>query len=673
MVNRKRKTLRRAVLFGTALLLAGGAGLAEYPAAETETDNAVETAAPVPDAHEEPAQTDTAPQTAEETPSGNTSDSIPETDPPEETTPVHDESTQTESQTVDDGTTQVTGTDEIPFETESAPDAGKNHSQKIPENPAEERAISNSDIVDANEENWEGPEDETETIEIEREENAGDDYAAYGAGILWDPSWYIASRYRFRKIDKVVLLSEEDYSYVYEKPDEGADIVGKIPQFGIAYLLQSEKGDWAYIESGDVRGFARTDGLVKESTGRLIEEVGEGAFVTATPMCEKSDNDAYTYTMTTVQEVRADKEYALMIRPGGIYEYADETSRKVGEGESGSVVYILSRADNGWLFVESGDVRGFIDPGNLVCGSSALGMVEDAGEDSFTLIRQLMDPEENRSFYFTLTSTQSAAGELGQEIADYAASYVGRLGYVWGGCSLESGCDCSGFVLSIYKSFGINLPRLAQEIGISGREIKDLPSAMPGDVIYWGRNPHVGIYLGNGKVVQCQGNSSNTMQNPGQGPTISDATYMPITSIRRFLIEEDSFRGEGGSRIDDTAYSQDELELIWAIVAQEDNGSYEGALAVITSAMNRTESSNWGFEGGNALSQLTAPGQYCYSNDSYWVPRLNGNVPDYVKRAVDDCLNHGIRNHSHTSFRSTKGKITGYDAVQVGGNWYFDS
>ena len=37
MVNRKRKTLRRAVLFGTALLLAGGAGLAEYPAAETET------------------------------------------------------------------------------------------------------------------------------------------------------------------------------------------------------------------------------------------------------------------------------------------------------------------------------------------------------------------------------------------------------------------------------------------------------------------------------------------------------------------------------------------------------------------------------------------------------------------------------------------------------------
>ena len=113
------------------------------------------------------------------------------------------------------------------------------------------------------------------------------------------------------------------------------------------------------------------------------------------------------------------------------------------------------------------------------------------------------------------------------------------------------------------------------------------------------------------------------------------------------------------------------MELIWAIVAQEDNGSYQGALAVISSAMNRTESGKWGYEGGNALSQLTAPGQYCYSMDNYWKSRLNGNVPDYVKQAVDDCLRRGIRNHSFTSFRSKKGKTTGANAVQIGGNWFF--
>ena len=112
--------------------------------------------------------------------------------------------------------------------------------------------------------------------------------------------------------------------------------------------------------------------------------------------------------------------------------------------------------------------------------------------------------------------------------------------------------------------------------------------------------------------------------------------------------------------------------MIWAIVAQEDNGSYKGALAVISSAMNRTESSKWGYCGRTAMEQLTAPGQYCYSNDTYWMARLGGNVPDYVKTAVNDCLKKGIRNHNHTSFRSTKGKVTGPDAVQIGGNWFFD-
>ena len=87
--------------------------------------------------------------------------------------------------------------------------------------------------------------------------------------------------------------------------------------------------------------------------------------------------------------------------------------------------------------------------------------------------------------------------------------------------------------------------------------------------------------------------------------------------------------------------------------------------------MNRTDSGRWGGCGGDALTQLTAPGQYCYSLDDYWRPRLGGNVPEYVKQAVNDCLVKGIRNHPYTSFRSRKGKTTGNDAVQIGGNWYF--
>ena len=500
------------------------------------------------------------------------------------------------------------------------------------------------------------------------------DYGSYGGSTWWDPSWYITSKYRFRQVDKVILTAGGEAVDVMEEAKADSDEVGRIPQFGVAYLLQEEKNGWLYIESGEVRGFVQAGSLKKEKEeGGLAEIVGDENLATAKALCEKSDNDAYTHTLTTVQDVTVPKEYAVLIRPEDIHEYADERSRVVGKGQSGALVCVLETSEDGWDFVESGNVRGFIPPENLVAGENAEKMVENTGETTFFGISQELDPEENRSFYYTLTSTQTAADELGQEIADYAASFVGRLGYVWGGNDLSGGTDCSGFVQAVYASYGVSLPRLAQEQGCCGQEVRNLEDARAGDVVYWGGGPHVGIYLGDGKVVECHGNESNTLQNPGPGPTIRNVGYMEITSIRRYLIEAPDMQGTGGNRTDPTPYSTKQLELIWAIVAQEDNGSYEGALAVISSAMNRTESPKWGYEGGNALSQLTAAGQYCYSNDSCWIPRLDGNVPAYVKQAVHDCLNSGIRNHTHTSFRSTRGKVTGDDAVQVGGNWYFDS
>ena len=132
------------------------------------------------------------------------------------------------------------------------------------------------------------------------------------------------------------------------------------------------------------------------------------------------------------------------------------------------------------------------------------------------------------------------------------------------------------------------------------------------------------------------------------------------------------FRSETGiEAVDNTAYTQDELELIWAIVAQEDDQSYEGALAVISSAMNRADA-NYGGYGRTALSQLTADGQYCYSpkvsDPSLWERRLGGNVPEDVKRAVEDCLTKGIRNNAYLNFRSTN-RTGSY--VKIGANWYF--
>lgn len=113
-------------------------------------------------------------------------------------------------------------------------------------------------------------------------------------------------------------------------------------------------------------------------------------------------------------------------------------------------------------------------------------------------------------------------------------------------------------------------------------------------------------------------------------------------------------------------YSAEEFDLLCAITAQECSSSYEGALAVITCACNRAESTKWARNGSDPLSQYKAPNQFCYSIDSYWKRRLNGNYPDYVVQAVNDAL-QGKRNHNYLSFRSA-----GYASGEyIGGNVYF--
>lgn len=124
-------------------------------------------------------------------------------------------------------------------------------------------------------------------------------------------------------------------------------------------------------------------------------------------------------------------------------------------------------------------------------------------------------------------------------------------------------------------------------------------------------------------------------------------------------------------KCDGGLYSQEDLELIWAVTAQEDDTSYEGALAVIASAMNRARI-NYGGYGTTVYAQLTAPGQYCYSPEisdpSYWMSRLYGNVPEYVRQAVSACLDGGAVSHGYLNFRSSNRTGT---YVPIGGNWYF--
>ena len=69
------------------------------------------------------------------------------------------------------------------------------------------------------------------------------------------------------------------------------------------------------------------------------------------------------------------------------------------------------------------------------------------------------DYEEEQS---SDSDNSSSGSGSGSSVVDYATQFVGNP-YVWGGTSLTSGADCSGFVQSVYANFGVSLPRTSYE------------------------------------------------------------------------------------------------------------------------------------------------------------------------------------------------------------------
>jgi len=113
----------------------------------------------------------------------------------------------------------------------------------------------------------------------------------------------------------------------------------------------------------------------------------------------------------------------------------------------------------------------------------------------------------------------------GEMVAEYALQFVGNP-YVYGGCSLTKGTDCSGFVMLIYRNFGVSLPHYDAAIRTKGKSVASLAEAKAGDIIcYYG---HVAIYLGDGRIVHAS--------NSRDGIKISErADYRTIAGIRRIF------------------------------------------------------------------------------------------------------------------------------------------
>lgn len=274
--------------------------------------------------------------------------------------------------------------------------------------------------------------------------------------------------------ENIGIANVSNHLNVRQEPNEGGKLVGKMSNNAACEIL-GIYGDWYKIKSGEVEGYCHSDYLL----------VGQMALYRASQVITK-DAVSTSGGLRVREQPNTDSEILTTM----------------AEGES---LEVLEDEKDGWIKVQVDDQEGYISA-------------------------EYAEVKEELATAVTMSELMYGQGvsELRVDLVQYAKQFIGNP-YVWGGTSLTNGADCSGFVLSVFKKYGISLPHSSRAQATMGRQVS-LGEAKPGDLVFYssgGRINHVAIYIGGGQVVHAS--------NPRTGIRISGATYRTVSTVRRII------------------------------------------------------------------------------------------------------------------------------------------
>lgn len=276
---------------------------------------------------------------------------------------------------------------------------------------------------------------------------------------------------------------------IRKKGSINAKIVGKMKKGNIATVLK-KGSEWSKVRSGNVTGYVKNQYLV-------------------------FGDEIKNFAKQNVKKVAKVQTETLRVR-----KKASTDSKIVTLVSEDDKLKVKKQTDD-WAKVKVDGQTGYVSK-DYAKVTYSFGKAKS--------MKQIQAEQAAKKASVSISSSGSSA--TGSRIASYAQQFVGNP-YRYGGNSLTSGIDCSGFTQQIMAKFGYSISRTSSSQSGDGRAVST-SNLRVGDLVFYGDGgsiDHVALYIGGGQVVHA----SNSAPYPRGGIKISNVNYRTPICARRII------------------------------------------------------------------------------------------------------------------------------------------
>lgn len=318
---------------------------------------------------------------------------------------------------------------------------------------------------------------------------------------------------------------------IRKKGSINAKIVGRMKKGNIATVLK-KGSEWSKVRSGNVTGYVKNQYLV---FGDEIENFAKQNV--------KKVAKVQTETLRVRKKASTDSKIVTLVSEDDklkVKKQTDDWAKVKVDGQTGyvskdyaKVTYSFGKAKSmKQIQAEQAAKEAQKQAAQTTIGNESASTSSSNTSNSSTTSGSTKASSVQAAKKSSVSVSSSGSSATGSRIASYAQQFIGNP-YRYGGNSLTSGIDCSGFTQQIMAKFGYSISRTSSSQAGEGRAVST-SNLRAGDLVFYGNGGsinHVAIYIGGGQVVHA----SNSAPYPRGGIKISNVNYRTPICARRII------------------------------------------------------------------------------------------------------------------------------------------